>query len=104
MRILVVNDQAPNRGLLTYILEDDGHEVIEAIDGASGVDQFRSAAPDLVLMDVAMPGMDGYEAAQTMKANADDRRVPIIFLTARSDEASLARCLEVGGTTFSPNP
>lgn len=104
MRILVVDDQAPNRGLLSYILEDDGHEVIEAIDGASGVDQFRSAAPDLVLMDVAMPGMDGYEAAQTMKANSDDRHVPIIFLTAHSDEASLSRCLEVGGDDFLTKP
>ena len=46
---------------------------------------FSRVAPDLVLMDVAMPGMDGYEAARTMKANADDRHVPIIFLTAHSD-------------------
>ena len=91
MRILVVDDQAPNRGLLSYILEDDGHEVLEATDGESGVAQFQSVAPDLVLMDVAMPGMDGYEAARTMKANADDRHVPIIFLTAHSDEASLSR-------------
>tara|TARA_A100001037_G_C14683231_1_gene428297 strand:- start:75 stop:407 length:333 start_codon:yes stop_codon:yes gene_type:complete len=104
VRILVVDDQAPNRGLLSYILEDDGHEVLEATDGESGVAQFQSVAPDLVLMDVAMPGMDGYEAARTMKANADDRHVPIIFLTAHSDEASLSRCLEVGGDDFLTKP
>ena len=104
MRILVVDDQAPNRGLLTYILEDDGHEVIEATDGESGVSQYLSVEPDLVLMDVAMPGMDGYEAARTMKANADDGHVPIIFLTAHSDEASLSRCLEVGGDDFLTKP
>ena len=104
MRILVADDQAPNRGLLSYILEDDGHEVLEATDGESGVAQFQSVAPDLVLMDVAMPGMDGYEAARTMKANADDRHVPIIFLTAHSDEASLSRCLEVGGDDFLTKP
>ncbi len=103
MRILVVDDQAPNRGLLSYILEDDGHEVIEAYDGETGVASYLSESPDLVLMDVAMPGMDGYEAARTIKATAG-RHVPIIFLTAHSDEASLSRCLEVGGDDFLTKP
>ncbi|MBV1877073.1 MAG: fused response regulator/phosphatase [Pseudomonadales bacterium] len=103
MKILVVDDQAANRGLLTYLLEEDGHEVIAACDGYQGVEKFDSMVPDLVLMDVMMPGMDGYETAERIKARLD-KYVPIIFLTALSDDMSLSRCIESGGDDFLTKP
>lgn len=103
MKILVVDDQAANRGLLAFILEDCDHCVVEASSGEQAVQVFASELPDLILMDVMMPGMDGYEAASEIKA-VTDRYVPIIFLTALSDDVSLSKCIESGGDDFLTKP
>ncbi|MDX1693792.1 MAG: fused response regulator/phosphatase [Ketobacteraceae bacterium] len=104
MKILVVDDTEANRKLLSWILEDDGHQVIEAGDGKEAVDLFKKDIPDMVLMDVMMPVMDGYEATIAIKEFLGDRHVPIIFLTALSDDASLAKCLSIGGDDFLSKP
>lgn len=104
MKILVVDDTEANRKLLTWILEDEGHSVIEARDGQQAVNMFRQHEPDLVLMDVMMPVMDGFEATQAIKEYLGGRYVPIIFLTALSDDASLAKCLSIGGDDFLSKP
>lgn len=104
MNILVVDDTEANRKLLTWILEDDGHNVIEAKHGGQAVDLFKQHDIDLVLMDVMMPVMDGFEATQAIKEYLDGRHVPIIFLTALSDDASLAKCLSIGGDDFLSKP
>ena len=104
MKILVVDDTEANRKLLAWILEDEGHSVIEARDGQQAVDMFRQHEPDLVLMDVMMPVMDGFEATQAIKEYLGGRYVPIIFLTALSDDASLAKCLSIGGDDFLSKP
>lgn len=103
MKILVVDDQAANRGLLSFLLEDGGHDVVEASSGEQGVEVFNSAVPDLILMDVMMPGMDGYEAAAEIKSRTDNY-VPIIFLTGLSDDTSLSKCIESGGDDFLTKP
>ena len=103
MKILVVDDQAANRGLLSFLLEEDGHEVVEAACGREGVNSFIAEIPDLVLMDVMMPGMDGYEAAAEIKSLTGNY-VPIIFLTALSDDVSLSKCIESGGDDFLTKP
>ena len=103
MKILVVDDQAANRSLLSFLLEEDGHQTIEAASGQEAVDCFTHAVPDLVLLDVMMPGMDGYEAAALMKSHTPDY-VPIIFLTALSDDVSLSKCIESGGDDFLTKP
>ena len=104
MKILVVDDTEANRKLLAWILEDEGHSVIEARDGQQALDMFRQHEPDLVLMDVMMPVMDGFEATQAIKEYLGGRYVPIIFLTALSDDASLAKCLSIGGDDFLSKP
>ena len=105
MHILVVDDTEANRKLLSWILEDDGHEVVEASDGQEAVDLFKKNEPDMVLMDVMMPVMDGYEATIAIKEYlGENRHVPIIFLTALSDDASLAKCLSIGGDDFLSKP
>jgi len=103
VHILVVDDQVANRGLLGYMLEDEGHSVVEAADGMECLSKFESTSPDLILMDVMMPGMDGYEAARRLKEKTDVH-IPIIFLTALSDDMSLSKCLESGGDDYLTKP
>lgn len=104
MKTLVVDDTKTNRQLLTWILEDSGHQVIEACNGQEAVDCYQKDPPDLVLLDVMMPIMDGYEAARQIKKLAGAKHVPIIFLTALTDEQSLAKCLSAGGDDFLTKP
>ncbi len=103
-KALIVDDEATNRLLLKSILSKSGFDVCEAENGAVAVDMFASDRPDIVFMDAMMPVMDGYEAATAIKALAGDDFVPIIFLTALTDKASLARCIDAGGDDFLTKP
>lgn len=96
MKILIVDDQPSNLVLLRYFLEQDGHECIEAINGEQAIAAFEQYAPDFVLLDVVMPVMDGYQAAEEIKRLSQGHHVPIIFLTAQTEQASLLQCLENG--------
>jgi CheY-like chemotaxis protein len=106
MRILVVDDQATNRAILVWLLEDEGHEIIEAKDGLEAVNLFQESSIDIVLMDVMMPVMDGLEAAKKIKDLCNDGglHVPIIFLTALEDDKALSECLDSGGDDFLSKP
>lgn len=105
MRILVVDDDNLNRFLLVHMLEQQGYmDNFEAEDGVVAIELARRIEPDLVLLDVIMPVMDGYEVATKLKTLAGDIYLPIIFITALEDEKSLARCLEVGGDDFVSKP
>jgi CheY-like chemotaxis protein len=105
MRILVVDDQATNRAILVWLLEDDGHEVIEAKDGLEAVNLFQASPIDIILMDVMMPVMDGMQATRKIKnLCTDGNHVPIIFLTALEDDKALSECLESGGDDFLSKP
>ena len=105
MQILVVDDQATNRAILTWLLEDDGHIVLEAENGLEAVDLYEKHDIDIVLMDVMMPVMDGLEATQKIKAlQKDGNYVPVIFLTALEDDKALSQCLESGGDDFLSKP
>jgi CheY-like chemotaxis protein len=104
LKILIADDESMNRILLSAILRKDGHSVVEAGNGAEAVDVFMREQPDMVLMDVMMPEMDGYETTRRIKQEAGERFVPVIFLTALSDEASLVRCIEIGGDDFLTKP
>lgn len=96
MKVLVVDDQEINRTLLSFILEDEGYQYSMATDGEQAIHLYQQEKPDLVLMDIMMPGMDGYEAAHQIKEKAGNRHIPIIFLTAKTDLDSLSRCLDDG--------
>lgn len=105
MKILVVDDQSANRAILQFLLEDEGHEVIEAKDGQEALDLYQEYDIDLVLMDVMMPVMDGLEATQKIKAiQTDGNHVPVIFLTAQDDDKVLTKCLQSGGDDFLAKP
>ena len=103
---LIVDDDVTNRLILSRLLSNIGFEVLEAENGERAIEVFEKAEPrpTLVLMDVMMPLMDGYEATKRIKALSGDEFIPIIFLTAMTDQKALARCIEVGGDDFLTKP
>lgn len=104
MKTLVVDDTVANRQLLSWILEDLGHHVIEAGNGEEAVAAFEKEGPDLILLDIMMPIMDGYEAAKRIKQQSQGKYIPIIFLTAITDQEGLSNCLAAGGDDFLTKP
>ncbi len=102
--ILVVDDTATNRQILGVFLKKLGHQVDLAEDGAQAVELFAAKAYDLVIMDVMMPVMDGYEATRRIKAMCGNRWVPVIFLSALDKDESLVTGLEAGGDDYLPKP
>src|SRR6202171_2847824 len=106
-RVLVIDDEAPIRLLCRVNLEAEGMRVIEAADGPSGLEQAREHTPDVVLLDVMMPGLDGWRVAQHLLEDERTNEIPIIFLTARAEFRDRARGLDIGGVgyvtkTFNP--
>jgi CheY-like chemotaxis protein/anti-sigma regulatory factor (Ser/Thr protein kinase) len=104
LTVLVADDDVPNRLVLQAILEKQGYRVLQADDGVQAVDVFSREHPDLILMDIKMPNMDGYEATRRIKDMSMDSFVPVIFLTATSDSEGLAKCVESGGDDFLTKP
>ena len=103
-RVLIADDDRVSRMLLTSMFAQQGYLVQAVEDGAQAVAAFEASPPDLIALDVNMPVMDGYAAAQAIRAGASARFVPIIFITAATDEASLARCIASGGDDFLSKP
>jgi len=104
MKVLIVDDEQANRLILQAMLKKSNHEVIEACDGQEAVNLFEEHQPDLVLMDVMMPVMDGYQATSIIKQKSGNRFTPVIFLTAITDEDALVKCVEHGGDDFLTKP
>lgn len=103
-KILLVEDNEMNRDMLTRRLQRHGFSVCCAHDGASGVAMAASEAPDLILMDVALGEMDGWEATQLIKANPVTSAIPIIALTAHTLASDRAKSVEVGCSDFDTKP
>lgn len=104
LRILVADDSASDRLILETLLKRLGHEVLVVKDGLEAVQCFSDAHPDLVLLDVMMPELDGIGAARQMRELAGNELVPIIFLTSLHDARDLAACLDAGGDDFLSKP
>jgi DNA-binding response OmpR family regulator len=103
-RVLVIDDEAPIRLLCRVNLEAEGMEVLEAADGPSGLARARAEKPDLVLLDVMMPGLDGWGVAEQLLEDDDTATIPIIFLTARAEFRDRARGLDIGGVDYITKP
>jgi CheY-like chemotaxis protein len=95
-RILVIEDNEQNLYLTRFILERGGLEVIEARDGRQGLDAAREDAPDLILLDIQLPGMDGFEVARTLRGDARTAATPIVALTSFVMSEERARVMEAG--------
>ncbi len=104
LTVLVADDDVTNRLLLEAILRKEGYGVIHAENGREAVEVFERERPDLVLMDIRMPELDGYQATELIKAMSGDVFVPVIFLTANSDIDSMVKSVEAGGDDFLAKP
>ena len=104
MKVLVVDDEAPIRLLCRVNLEAEGMEVVEAGDGATGLELARSESPDAVLLDVMMPGFNGWTVAERLLEGETTRDIPIVFLTARADVRDRARGMDLGGLAYVTKP
>lgn len=103
-RILVVEDQEDNRRILHDLLTSAGYEVIEALTGEDGVAVAESRRPDLILMDIQLPGLDGYEATRRIKANPALKRVPIIAVTSYALSGDEAKARAAGCDAYVTKP
>jgi len=103
-RILVVDDEDRNRRLLVAMIEAEGYTAPEAADGAQALELARQSPPDIVLLDIMMPGMDGYEVARALKADAATMAIPVVMVTALDDRESRLRGLEAGAEEFVTKP
>ncbi len=101
---LIVDDELSNRIILKSLLKKHGYDIIEAENGEQAVKLFQQQQPDIIFMDIMMPVMDGYTAVEEIRKIITKAFIPIIFLTAMSDDEALARCIEVGGDDFLTKP
>jgi DNA-binding response OmpR family regulator len=103
-RVLVIDDEAPIRLLCRVNLEAAGIDVTEAEDGQVGLEAAREERPDVILLDVMMPGMDGWQVFEELVQDERTSEIPIVFLTARAELRDQARGLELGGVDYVTKP
>ena len=103
-KILLVEDNEMNRDMLSRRLERRGYQVAVAVDGEQGVAMAQSEAPDLILMDMSLPVLNGWEAARQLKAASETRAIPIIALTAHAMLGDREKAIEAGCDDFDTKP
>jgi DNA-binding response OmpR family regulator len=103
-RVLVIDDEPPIRLLCRVNLEAEGMEVLEASDGPTGLEKARNDEPDVILLDVMMPGLDGWQVAEELIDGEQTGSIPIVFLTARAEARDRARGLDLGGIDYVTKP
>ena len=102
--VLVVDDIPANRNLLRETLEPEGYEVLLAPDGEAALKIAQRAVPDLILLDVMMPRLDGFETCRRLKQNEATRRIPVIFITAREETPAVMEGFRAGGVDYLTKP
>ena len=103
-KVLLVDDVAGNLTLLTELIEPRGFEILAASDGTTALRIAARAQPDLILLDVLMPEMDGIETCRRLKSDPGTRDIPVIFITGRGDGASVVEGFRVGGVDYIVKP
>jgi CheY-like chemotaxis protein len=104
MKVLLVEDNELNRDMLSRRLERRGYQVVLAVDGQQGLDIARSEPPDLILMDMSLPVLDGWEATRQLKAAPETRAIPIIALTAHAMSSDREKALAAGSDDYDTKP
>jgi two-component system, cell cycle response regulator DivK len=103
-KILLIEDNEMNRDMLSRRLIRRGHDITTAFDGPAGIASATETRPDLILMDISLPGMDGWEATKVLRSQAETAAIPIIALTAHAMESDRQRSIEVGCNDFDTKP
>jgi len=102
--ILLIEDNPQNRYLVTFLLEQRGHEVIQAETGPMGLELAAKIRPDLILLDIQLPGMDGHAVARAIKEDAELSQIPIIAVTSYAMVGDREKCLEAGAEGYIEKP
>ncbi len=103
-KILIIDDDKDILRLLSHMLTKQGYSIIEAVDGLAGLDKFKSESPDMVMADVRMPGMDGFEFCEEAAKLKTVKHIPIIIMTAQDDQVSVNKAYDKGATDFITKP
>ena len=103
-RVMAVDDDPVIRGLLEVNLEMEGHEVVTAVDGEDAIAKARAVLPDLILLDVMMPRVNGWQAAEVLKSDPTTRDIPLIFLSARALESDMRKGVALGVDHYVTKP
>ncbi|MCH8989915.1 MAG: response regulator [Chloroflexi bacterium] len=103
-KVLVVEDNEMNRDMLTRRLQRRGYEVITAVDGEDGVNQARSNLPDIILMDMDLPVVDGWAATRELKSSPETQSIPVIALTAHAMAGDREKAMEAGCDDYDTKP
>jgi CheY-like chemotaxis protein len=103
-KILLVEDNEMNRDMLTRRLQRRGYQVVIAVDGAQGLAMAQSESPALILMDISLPVLDGWEATRRLKMAPETKSIPVIALTAHAMSGDRERCIEAGCDDFDTKP
>lgn len=103
-KILVVEDNQDNREMVVKVLKFNGYQVVEAVDGEEAIEKVKAEDPDLILLDIFLPKMDGYEATRRLKGDTSLRNIPIIALTAHAMKGSMEEALAAGCDGYIPKP
>jgi len=103
-RILLVEDDADNQGMVRFLLERAGYEVITANNGREGLAAIQEALPDLILLDLSLPDVDGWQLAQKLKSEADTRPIPLLALTAHTLPGDRRKALSAGCDGYIAKP
>jgi CheY-like chemotaxis protein len=104
VKILLVEDNEMNRDMLSRRLRRNGYEVVIAIDGQQGVEMAAAESPDLILMDMSLPVIDGWEAARRVRENEATRKIPVIALTAHAMAGDREKAIEAGCDDYDTKP
>lgn len=102
--VLIIEDNEQNRYLLTFLLEQNGFRVVSAVDGASALELVPALMPDIILLDIQLPGMDGYEVAAALRAMAQVRDTPIVAVTSYAMVGDRERALSAGCSGYLEKP
>jgi len=103
-KILIADDNEQNRELLEAYLSDDGHEILMAADGQQTVEVAMEQLPDLVLLDIMMPKLSGYEVCQRLKADERTQRIPVLMVTALKEMGDIQKAVDAGADDFLTKP
>ena len=103
-KVLIVDDSETQRFTLSKIVEEQGHEVVTAEDGEAGISAAMSSHPDLILMDVVMPGLNGFQATRKISKNAETADIPVIFVTTKDQETDRIWGMRQGASAYLTKP
>ncbi len=101
--VLVIEDTQDNYDLIEDALED-AHNIVHAVTGQQGLDQVKAAKPDIILLDMALPGLDGWEVTRMLRANPESADIPVVALTAHAMAGDRQKCLEAGCDEYLAKP